>query len=388
MQRINSIDFTRGLVMIIMALDHVRDLMHSTSLTQDPTNLTTTTVSLFFTRWITHLCAPTFVFLSGTSAYLSLQHSASVQSNQRFLLTRGLWLIILEFTLINFALWFDVSFRILALQVIGAIGFGLIILSLLLRLSNRIILAVGLVIIVFHNLLQDVSFATNSPLHIAWSLLFRPGVFPLSQQFIFAVLYPLIPWLGIMLTGFGMGSLFMRPIQQRRNTLCWLGGATLGVFILLRFINLYGDPAPWTPQKNSLFTLLSFINTTKYPPSLLYTSMTLGIALLLLALVDGVSNSVTRLVTVYGRVPLFYYLIHWYLIHSLMVGLMLLQGFQWSDLSFAPFGLGRPLNATSGIELVGVYLVWASVVVLLYPLCRWYWNVKKANKTIWWLRYI
>lgn len=373
--------------MIIMALDHTRDLMHSTSLTQDPTNLTTTTVALFLTRWVTHLCAPTFVFLSGTSAYLSLKNSGNVSANRRFLLTRGLWLIVLEFTLINFALWFDVQFRILALQVIGAIGFGFIILSFLLNLSSRTVLFMGLSIMVLHNLLQGVSFAENPPLNFVWSLFFRPGVFPLTPQFMFAVLYPLIPWLGILLLGYGLGSLFMQSAQQRRKELLRLSALTVGVFVLLRFINIYGDPAPWAPQKDSVLTLLSFISTTKYPPSLLYTAMTLGIMFLILAITDGIRNRFTEVVSVYGKVPLFYYLIHWYLIHSLMVGLMIVQGFQWGELIFSPFGFGRP-KAPSGVELWAIYLIWLSVVAFLYPLCRWYWNYKQRNRGIWWLRYI
>jgi len=340
MPRLSTIDFTRGLVMVIMALDHVRDLMHTTALTQDPTDLSTTTPGLFMTRWITHLCAPTFVFLSGTSAYLSLKNGGNLTTSRRFLRSRGLWLILLEFTLINFALWFDLQFRLLVMQVIAAIGFGLVVLSFLLKTPVRIVGLLGLVIVFGHNLLQGVAF--NGPLGFFWSVLFRPGVFSVTPHFTFAVLYPLIPWLGILLAGYAAGPIFERDLPQRRKTVLTLGLASLALFSLIRFFNFYGDPAPWAVQKEGLFTFLSFINCSKYPPSLLYTLLTLSVAFLILAAADGRENRVTRAVSVYGKVPLFYYLIHWYLIHSLMLALVVAQGFRWEQMPFGPFEFGRP----------------------------------------------
>ncbi|GLU50593.1 DUF1624 domain-containing protein [Dyadobacter frigoris] len=387
MKRVDTIDFTRGLVMIIMALDHVRDLMHTTALSQNPVDLTTTTAGIFLTRWITHLCAPTFVFLSGTSAFISLKNNADISVGRKFLVSRGLWLILLEFTIINFALWADIQFRMLVFQVIAAIGVGLIILSFLLKLSSRIIGMIGLIIILGHNLLGNITFKENPVLRVIWSFLFRLDVLPVTQNFTFAILYPIIPWLGIMLAGYGCGQIFLLENKRRRRTLFFIGIGLLAFFTMLRFTNFYGDPSPWSVQKNAVFTFLSFINISKYPPSLLYSAITLGFAFLFLALADGVKNGFTRFISVYGKVPLFYYLLHWYLIHSLMFGLMFLQGFTWKDLPFGPFMFGRPVDG-SGVELPYVYLIWAFVVLSLYPLCRWYVRYKAEHREKKWLRYL
>jgi uncharacterized membrane protein len=387
MKRIDTIDFTRGLVMIIMALDHVRDLMHTTALSQNPVDLTTTTAGIFLTRWVTHLCAPTFVFLSGTSAFISLKNNTDISAGRKFLISRGLWLILLEFTVINFALWADIHFRILVFQVIAAIGVGLIVLSFLLKLSSRTIGIMGLIIILGHNLLDNVNFNENIPLRVIWAFLFRLDVLPVTPSFTFAVLYPIIPWLGIMLAGYGCGQLFRMEENKRRRTLFITGLSLLAFFTVLRFTNFYGDPSPWSVQKNQVFTFLSFINVSKYPPSLLYSAITLGFMFLFLALADGARNGFTRFISVYGKVPLFYYILHWYLIHSLMFGLMFLQGFSWKDLPFGPFMFGRPVNG-SGVTLPYIYLIWAFVVLSLYPLCSWYARYKTEHRENKWLRFL
>ena len=388
MQRVSTIDFTRGLVMVIMALDHVRDMFHTPALDEDPTNLQTTTAVLFMTRWVTHLCAPTFVFLSGTSAYLSARSSGDVGANRRFLATRGLWLLLLEFTLVNLGLWFNLRFAIIALQVIGAIGAGMLVLAALMPLKPRTIGAIGLLIVFGHNLLQGVNVGESGVANVVWSVLFRPGVFPVSPQFTFFVMYPVVPWVGILLAGYGCGPVFTKPLTQRRRVLLGLGKVALGLFAVVRLINLYGDPAGWSlQQRGLLFTFLSFINCTKYPPSLLYVLMTLGVSFLILATADGRENGFTRIVSVYGKVPLFYYLIHWYLIHILAVGLAFAQGFRWADLPFGAFEFGRP-HVGYGFALPGVYLVWLVVVAALYPLCRWYGRYKAAHREMWVLRYL
>jgi uncharacterized membrane protein len=388
MNRLTSIDFLRGLVMVIMALDHTRDLMHVDALTTDPTNLATTTPMLFFTRWITHLCAPTFVFLSGTSAFLSFQNQENKAENRLFLLKRGLWLILLEFTLINFGIWFDTSFSILMSQVIAAIGFGLIMLSILTHFSPKTIGVLGLIIIFGHSLLANVNFPQGTMLHYIWGYLFKLSFWQFPSKFIFFVNYPFIPWLGIMMAGYGFGQYFQLPDAQRRKTILQFGLVALSIFALLRTFNLYGDTQLWNyTQKNWAYSILSFMNVNKYPPSLLYVCATLGISFLLLYFFDGKDNRFTRIMTVYGKVPLFYYLIHWYILHSLMSVLMLFQGFQWSDLNFEPFGFGRP-KIGGGVGLLGVYLIWLSVVVALYPLCAWYGRYKAAHREKGWLRYL
>jgi uncharacterized membrane protein len=384
MKRINSIDFTRGLVMVIMAIDHCRDLLH---IGINPTDLTVATPFLFFTRWVTHLCAPTFVFLSGTSAYLSYKNqNMGLKESQRFLRTRGFWLIILEFTVIGFALWADFKFRMFFFQVIAAIGFGLIILSFLMKLAPKTILIIGLVIIFCHNILGLLPIA-GTPFSLL-SPLFGFSIFQITPNTTFAIGYPPIPWLGIMLAGYGFGgTVFEHEQSKRKATLFKLGLSALALFAILRFINIYGDPAPWSTQKDGLYTFLSFMNLNKYPPSLLYTLATLGISFIILSISDGVKNKFIDIMSVYGKVPLFYYIIHWYLIHTIMFIMLYMQGFSTKDFVFGPFQFGRP-QEPSGLELGGVYLIWLSLIISLYPLCKWYSNYKAAHRDNKWLRYL
>lgn len=400
MKRVGTIDVIRGVVMVIMALDHVRDLLHIPALTQDPTNLATTTAPVFLTRWITHLCAPTFVFLSGTSAYLSLQKrnvtgraafgpgdvTARPNAALSFLLKRGLVLILLEITLINFAFWTDSQFRSLMLQVIFVIGGGLVLLSRVASVPVRWLGIAGLSIIFGHDLLALVPTFANPVARLGWSLLFRTDVFPIGANFMLLVAYPLIPWFGIMLVGFACGPVFALPMDQRRKRLLGFCLASLGLFVVVRSINVYGNAKSWTVQGDALFTTLSFINVSKYPPSLLYTAVTLGIMFGMLWLADGANTVVTRVLTVYGKVPLFYYLVHWYLVKAAMIVMFLLQDYRLSDMPIGPLNFGRPPGA--GVSLPVVYVVWLGLVVLLYPLCRWYGRYKLEHPEIGWLRYI
>lgn len=386
MKRIHTIDVTRGIVMIIMALDHVRDLLHTTALTQDPTNLQTTTAALFMTRWVTHLCAPSFVFLSGASAYLTFKSQHNPAKTKRFLLTRGLWLMLLEITVINFAFWFDIHFRTIILQVIFAIGLGFVALSFLLKVPAKVLGIIGWGIVVLHGLTTLIPIPQTQSLAVGWSFLFVTNVFTLSPNFTLGTLYPFIPWLGIMLVGFGFGSVFEKAAPARRIILWRSALLAISLFVVIRLLNFYGNPTQWAAQKSSLFTFLSFINVSKYPPSLLYTLVMLGLMFGLLALGDIQPNTFTKVVATYGKVPMFYYLIHWYLIHSVMFGMLFLQGFRWEDIPIGTFSFGRPPN--SGIELGAVYGVWVAVVLFLYPLCRWYANYKATHRNIKWLSYL
>jgi uncharacterized membrane protein len=386
MKRNESIDFMRGLVMIIMVLDHTRDFFHVTSLSQSPTNLQTTTTILFFTRWFTYLCAPTFVFLSGTSAYLSMKGKKDPKGAGSFLLTRGLWLIILEFTIVNFGLWFDVNFSVLIFEVIAAIGFGFIVLGLLCKLPPRIIGMIGLAILVFHNLIP-LSTVTGMPFFEKMGAsLFSPISFPLGGGRVFVMGYPPIPWLGIMLTGFGAGSFFQLSEEKQKSVFLKAGLAAIVLFIILRAMNIYGDPNPWTVQKNPFYTFLSFINVTKYPPSLLFCLLFLGIMFLILSMVQGTKTKWKAIVAIYGKAPLFYFLVHWYIIHPVVFIMIFLQGFKGSDMVFGS-NFGRP-KAGSGLELWAVYLIWIGVVILMYPLCKWYGKYKAEHRQNKWLRYV
>ncbi|GGK78422.1 DUF1624 domain-containing protein [Rufibacter glacialis] len=385
--RVSSIDVVRGLAIVIMALDHVRDLWHTTSLAQDPLSFDTTTLALFLTRWVTHFCAPTFVFLAGTSAYLSLHRDGNYGRAQRFLLSRGVWLMVLEVTIISFGIWFDIFFRTTMFQVIFAIGFGFVVLAALLRLPAKVIGGIGLAIILLHNLLPQVGPAEGMAGKFAYSLLFRQGFFPATEHFSFLVAYPVIPWLGILLLGFGFGPVFRKTEPERRKLL-WLSAAVaLGVFAVLRYVQVYGDPNPWAVQKTAVFTVLSFLNVTKYPPSLLYAALFLGLMFLALVLLERAQNGFARFLTVYGRVPLFFYLAHWYLIHTGMLLLMFWQGLTWQQLPFGTLEFGRP-KVGVGVELPYVYLVWVAVVLVLYPACRWYSRYKAAHAEKKWLSYL
>lgn len=292
----------------------------------------------------------------------------------------------MEFTVINFAIWFDLNFRILIFEVIAAIGFGFIILSLLLKLPAMVIGIIGLVIIFGHNFLSGIQFENHPVIKQVLFPFINFNLYQVSPRFTFVISYPFIPWFGIMLTGFAAGRLFELPAERRKKVFLSIGLSALIIFTLLRFVNYYGDQSLWSVQKNGLFTFLSFINVSKYPPSLLFSLMTLGVMFLAFYFSDGLNNGFISIVSVYGRVPFFYFLIHLYLIHSLMIGVMLLQGFHWSDFSFEPFQYGRA-GAGSGIGLGTVYLIWLSVVVILYPLCKWYGNYKAAHRENKFLRY-
>ena len=387
MNRIKSIDITRGLVMVIMALDHVRDFMHTTSMTQSPTNLQTTTTLLFMTRWVTHLCAPTFVFLSGVSAYISFKRNNNLSESRSFLLKRGIWLVILEFTVINLALWYDIHFRLLLMEVISAIGLSFIVLAFLLKLPSRIIGIIGLILIFGHDLLLITPVPTNPAVIFITSVLYRPSLTQISPGLAFFTAYPLLPWLGIMLAGFACGEFFDLPEEKRSKIFLKLGIAALSLFIAIRFINIYGDPLKWSHQKSALFTFLSFINTTKYPLSLLFTLLFLGIMFLILFISEKLKNRFTEILTVYGKVPLFYFIIHLFIIHSLMFLMLRLQGFGSKDLLFGAFNNGRP-KAGGGVDLPVIYLIWISVVVLLYPVCKWYGSYKSVHREKKLLRYL
>jgi len=392
MKRLPSIDIVRGLVMVIMALDHVRDFLHVHA-GQSPTDLATTTPFLFLTRWITHLCAPTFVFLAGTSAWLYLHTPgaqpaathAILRTRRHFLLRRGIVLLVIEFTLVNFAMSFDIHFRLFLFEVIAAIGAGMILLSLLAGLPPKIILAIAGLLILGHDAIAFIPMPAGKLLGFIGSLLFGPGAFPLCGGRLFVIAYPILPWLGIMLTGYCTGCIFNRPAPKRIIFLTKTGLAALVLFTALRFGQWYGEPVHWSVQKNGVYTFLSFMNVSKYPPSLLFTLVTLGIMMVILAIAEK-APSWSRILLVYGRVPLFYFVIHLYLIHIILVTIVVLQGHPLSQLDFSPFKFGRPAEAGTGLG--GVYLIWIAVVIALYPLCRWYGRYKAGHKEKTWLKYL
>jgi uncharacterized membrane protein len=365
--RIASVDILRGLVMALMALDHTRDFFSTGGF--NPRDVTEP--ALFLTRWITHFCAPTFIFLAGLSAYL-YGRGRSIGEASRFLFTRGLWLILIEFTVVDFAWSFDLgSLHQLFGGVIWVIGASMVVLAALIYLPGWAIGALAFALIAGHNLLDGVraqELGTATPL---WHVLHEPGRIHLGAVSL-NVLYPLVPWIGVMAAGYLLGPVMQRETRARRRILLGLGAAlTLG-FVLLRATNFYGDPAPWAEQGTWLATTLSFVNCEKYPPSLLYLIMTLGPALMLLAAFDHARGRIADWLAVFGRVPFFFYVVHLYLIHGLAtLGSLAVTG-----------GAGD-----AGLSLPGVYLVWLVVLVLLYPVCLWFSQLRERSTGLWW-RYL
>ena len=387
--RIESIDVLRGIVMVIMALDHVRDYFYQSG---DPLDLATTTPLLFFTRWITHFCAPVFVFLSGTSIYLqSLRKTKKVL--QSFLIKRGLWLIFIEIIVISFAWTFNPHYNIIVFQVIWAIGISMVLLGLLIRLPLNVILITGLIIVFGHNLLDIPESAPGFKAGFWWDLLHHGffAAYPISQSHVLLILYPFVPWVGLMMMGYCSGVFFSQKftVGQRRKTLNRVGIGLIVLFIALRFTNGYGNPQQWHIQKNGLFTFLSFINVQKYPPSLLYMCMTIGPAFLLLLFFEKIKNGFTAAIKIYGRVPFFYYVAHLYLIHIASAVFVFIKGHSLAEATTIngdlPFYF---LAEKDGYSLLVVYIVWAAVVIALFPLCKWYDHYKTHHREKWWLSYL
>jgi len=302
------------------------------------------------------------------------------------LLVRGLWLVLLEFTVVNFGIWFDIHFNVFLFDVIAVIGFGFIALALLMKLSAKTIGTLGLLIIFLHNLAPLVPGAETSLFKRVLMPFFAPEAFSFSNGRLFVMGYPPIPWLGIMLIGFASGKLFQLGVQRQRQLFLKIGFIAIVLFVVLRTVNVYGDSVGWTEQKNGLFTFLSFINLTKYPPSLDFCLLFLGIMFIILALLQSVENRWTKIIIVYGKVPLFYFIVHFYLIHLLVFAMIFLQGFHTSDMVWG-FNFGRPKNG-SGIGLPAIYLVWICIVAVMYPLCKIYGDYKFSHKEKSWLRYL
>lgn len=386
-QRISSIDFMRGIVIVIMAIDHIRDLLHITSMSHDPLDLATTGPALFMTRWITHLCAPVFVFLAGVSAFLYLNSKQNVLEAQLFFRRRGLLLMFLELTVIGFGIWFDIYFRTFLLQVIFAIGAGFFILSFLLKLSARTLGIIGLCIIVLHNLSPHVNVDKQTPLGVVWTLLLDHGFFKIGEDRGIIIGYAVIPWLGVLLAGFGFGKVFTYEASRRSRIFLTMAFASLLLFLVLRVPNLYGDRTSWTVQSTGLNTFFSFISLTKYPPSLLYICITLSIMFFILWLSDNKNNWFIRIFEVYGRVPMFFYVLHWYIIHISMFVMIRIQGVKWEEMTFGMMQFGRPASGV-GLRLSSIYLYWLALIVCMYPLCKWYGEYKARNRQKKWLKYV
>ena len=376
--RIESIDVVRGVIMIVMALDHVRDFFGNSSV--NPTNLAQTTIPLFFTRWITHFCAPVFFLLTGTGAYLSLRKKSRRQLS-RFLFTRGLWLIFLELVVTRGLGWqFNFDYHVTMLFILWALGWAMIVLSAVVYLPASIVTTFGIVMIATHNLFDSVE--SSNPL---WTILHSPNFIVNRPGHVVFVPYPLIPWIGVTAAGYGLGQIYSWPSARRKELLLRLGIALTAAFFVLRGIDAYGEPQRWSAQKSAAFTALSFLNNTKYPPSLLFLLMTLGPAMLFLWAVDVRTPRWLRPALTIGKVPMFYYLLHIPLIHLLAIAVCYARYGQihwmFESPSIGQFPITPPPGW--GYSLPIVYLLWICVVLALYPLCRWFAGVRQRRNDPW-----
>ncbi|TRX35556.1 DUF1624 domain-containing protein [Flavobacterium sp. ZT3R18] len=383
--RIESVDLLKGLMMVIMALDHVRDYFHYSAFFFDPTDPIQSNLPLFFTRWITHFCAPTFSFLAGLSAFMAGKRKTRNELSG-FLLKRGLWLVFIELTIVGFAWFFDVQFRTFGLLVIWSLGISMIVLAVLIYLPRTYILIFSLLLICCHNLFDNVHFSGN----VLWAVIHEQTFYALSDHTQLLIGYPLVPWIGVMALGYCFGALYDKSFDsaKRQKIFNSIGGIAIAIFILLRLTNLYGDPKEFKHYDTLSQDLISFFNPSKYPPSLLYVLMTLGAAFLFLANTEKLKGKIVDFFSTFGRVPFFYYILHLYLIHILAMIFAQLSGFGWQKLILSTWIGFEPNMKGYGYSLWVVYAIWIGIILMLYPFCEKFDEYKQANKEKWWLSYL
>ena len=380
--RLGAIDMLRGLVIAIMVLDHVRDFFNVPAGGFDPTDPLKSYPALYLTRWVTHLCAPTFVFLAGVSILFQKANGKSPGELSRFLLTRGAWLVLLECTVVSFG--FNFGTGVVFLQVIWAIGMSMIAIALISRASSIVVLAVGAAILVIYPLVVPLTAGATGALAIIRTVAIAPGMIPGMHVLAF---YSVVPWLGVMCLGFGLGPVFRMPATERSRTLLAIAFGLIAAFALLRLVDGYGDPVPWVTEPTHGRTALSFFNVSKYPPSPDYVCVTLGISMLLFLALQYLRGPVARVLLNFGRTPLFTYVCHIYIAHGLALLAALANGTPDAVLNLVGKGSRGGPPSNWGFSLLGVYVVWAVVIALLIPLSRWMAGVKRRRRD-WWLSYI
>lgn len=384
-KRIESIDLLKGLVMVIMALDHTRDYFHYSAFFFDPTDPTQTTWPIFFTRFITNFCAPAFSFLAGLSAFMVGKRKTPAELSA-FLFKRGLWLVFVEIVIVSFGWKFDVHFRDIGLQTIWSLGISMVVLAGLVQLPRSVILVFSCIIIFGHNLLDNIHFPGN----ILWSVLHERNRFTWMEGHSFVTAYSLLPWVAVMSLGYCFGPLYGNSYNtgKRKRILSNLGLGALSLFCILVAINQYGNPVPWINYGDASKTLMSVFNVNKYPPSLLFLLVTLGPTLLFLANSEKLKGKLVDFFSVFGRVPFFYYVIHIYLIHLIAMFVAAITGFGWQSMILPTFVTRVQALKGYGLNLCMVYLIWIGIVLLLYPLCKKFDRYKQSHKEKWWLSYL
>ena len=374
-----------------MAIDHVRDFISSAAMSFSPTDLSRATTAIFLTRWITHFCAPVFAFTAGIEVCLWMGRNRTKAELSRFLLTRGVWLIFLEVTVLRLVLYLTMHFRgtLIILLVFWMLGLCMVVLAGLIHLPARLLLAFSVAVIVGHNLLDRVRAEQFGSQAWIWDILHQQAIFRF-REITFLVAYPLVPWVAVMAAGYCMGQIYAWEAGRRQRFLMRLGLSLSLAFLLLRAVNIYGDPNRWSVQSSKVFTVLSFLNCTKYPPSLLFLLMTLGPALMAMAWLEWKQLSATNPLIVFGRVPFFFFVLHLAVIHAIAILLGFLR-YGWTNfLLLPPPSMGsirEKFPPGYGYELWVVYLVWIAVIVMLYPLCRWFAALKQRRRD-WWLSYL
>lgn len=370
--------------MVIMALDHVRDYFHASAFFFDPADPEQSNLTIFFTRWITHFCAPAFSLLAGTSAYM-VGRRKSKKELSTFLITRGLWLVFIELTIVNFAWFFNIKFELFALIVIWSLGISMLYLAALIHLPNKYILISSCILIFGHNLLDSISFEGN----IFWAILHEQAGFSYDSIIVF-VGYPIIPWIAVMSLGYYLGSYYDSTVSasKRKKIFIYTGLVSIFLFLVLRYTNVYGNPTDYVRYDTFTKNIISFFNPEKYPPSLQYLLMTLGPSLLFLAIAENWKGRVVNFFSTFGRVPFFYYILHIYLIHLLAMLFAELTGFGWEKLILSFWITLVPEMRGYGFSLEIVYLVWIAIIIILYPLCRKFDKYKMLHKDKKWLSYL
>jgi len=382
--RLESVDLLRGIIMALMALDHTRGWFSEA--TFYPLDLDKTNVPLFITRWVTHLCAPGFIFLAGTGAFLSTLRGKDCGTLSVFLITRGLWITLLEVTWVRCLGWtFNFDYHFVGFSVLWAIGGSMVVLGVLVWLPVRWVAVFGVVLIAAHNLFDHVKPADWGSLGWLWTVLHRPGGITPAPGYYIGVGYVLVPWMGVMALGFAVGALWERPADVRRKWLFRIGAGMTVLFFALRFTNWYGDTHAWSQQKNVVFTFFSMIHCEKYPPSLLFVLMTLGPLLMVLAWLERGTPAVLKPLIVFGRVPLFYYLLHLPLLHgaAVIVAQIRFGKSDWLTTNQMPGVTPTPIPDGNGFGLPVVYLVWLAALLVLWPCCKWFADLKQRRREKW-----
>ncbi|CAG5016945.1 hypothetical protein DYBT9275_05669 [Dyadobacter sp. CECT 9275] len=380
--RVTSIDLLKGIVMVMMALDHTRDYFYQSSTLSGVTDPAHATWAVYLTRWVTHLCAPTFSFLAGISAYLSGKRKTKAELSG-FLVKRGLWLVLMELTIINYAWYLNVWYNNIDLAVIWVLGISMLFLAGFVYLPRNVILLISCVLIFGHNLLDNVHFERS----LGWSILHEFSSFQISDTRTINVVYPILPWIAVMALGYCFGRLYDQDIQSdsRKKLFSSLGLAAVTLFVFIRWANSYGDPAPWVRFETTGQTLMSFFNVTKYPPSLLYLLVTLSCAFLFMANSEKWSGKAVDFFIVFGRVPFFYYILHLYTIRLLSMVVAGLTGHGWDLMVQTTFDVDLK---TFGFNLGVVYLIWIGIILALYPVCKKFDRYKQSHREKWWLSYL